>query len=325
MKKTSPPRNQRRRSSTERKIHPRYVFPVDIARIMYDYTDKSELVDWIKPYEHLLSSNGLSENPEAVYYLSKPENHHKINWDSISDNTNSDAIPFLMNNLQKVNWTILPRNEALFPIVEQHWSNMRKSGKIIGIMSSNPRAINILEQNRDKINWSNLSSNPAAIHILQRNMNKIDWNNLSSNPSAMHILQKNMDKVHWTRLTQNPSAMYILKDEKYQDNVDWDFLPLNPNKEVVDLIHKNIHKFNNTFYLSGHPDFFHMLIDVYPELIDWDGLCTNTNPDIIPFLELNQDKIDWDLLSANPNIFKRNPRRLKELANFKRCDMKYRS
>lgn len=41
----------------------------------------------------------------------------------------------------------------------------------------------LLENNLDKINWSNLSLNQNAIHILEKNLDKIDWSYLSSNTS----------------------------------------------------------------------------------------------------------------------------------------------
>ena len=39
----------------------------------------------------------------------------------------------------------------------------------------------------DKIDWEILSSNPNAIHLLEQNIDKIDWNVLSLNPSIFEI------------------------------------------------------------------------------------------------------------------------------------------
>ena len=47
----------------------------------------------------------------------------------------------------------------------------------------------------DKINWGILSSNPNAIHLLEQNQDKIDWFMLSSNPNAIHLLEKNIYKI----------------------------------------------------------------------------------------------------------------------------------
>ena len=53
-------------------------------------------------------------------------------------------------------------------------------------LSSNPNAINLLEQNQDKINWDNLSLNLNAIELLEKNQDKINWEYLSENPNAIH-------------------------------------------------------------------------------------------------------------------------------------------
>jgi hypothetical protein len=48
------------------------------------------------------------------------------------------------------------------------------SDEIYRDLSSNPNAIQYLEQNPEKINWFKLSSNPNAIHILEKNPDKIE-------------------------------------------------------------------------------------------------------------------------------------------------------
>ena len=42
-----------------------------------------------------------------------------------------------------------------------------------------------------------LSSNPNAIELLKENMERIDWTELSSNPNAIELLEKNLDKIYW--------------------------------------------------------------------------------------------------------------------------------
>jgi hypothetical protein len=52
--------------------------------------------------------------------------------------------------------------------------------------------------------WINLSSNHKAIHILEQNLDEVNWYNLSLNPEAIHILEQNLDKVDWLTLLCNP-------------------------------------------------------------------------------------------------------------------------
>ena len=47
----------------------------------------------------------------------------------------------------------------------------------------------------DKIDWKVLSRNPNAIHLLEQNMDKINWWYLSKNPNAIHLLEQNIDKI----------------------------------------------------------------------------------------------------------------------------------
>tara|TARA_Y100000389_G_C17466086_1_gene525678 strand:+ start:3278 stop:3592 length:315 start_codon:yes stop_codon:yes gene_type:complete len=59
------------------------------------------------------------------------------------------------------------------------------------------------------INWSALSKNPNAIDILENNLDKIDWCNLSENRSAIHLLKNNQDKIDWYKLSKNYSIFKL--------------------------------------------------------------------------------------------------------------------
>ena len=49
--------------------------------------------------------------------------------------------------------------------------------------------------------WYMLSSNPNAIHLLEQNLDKVDWRTLPSNPNAIPILEQHLDKVDWRALS----------------------------------------------------------------------------------------------------------------------------
>ena len=55
-----------------------------------------------------------------------------------------------------------------------------------------------------------LSSDKNAIKILQNNLDKVDWSNLSSNKNAIELIKNNLDKVDWCNFSRNPS---IFQDE----------------------------------------------------------------------------------------------------------------
>ena len=51
------------------------------------------------------------------------------------------------------------------------------------LLSANPNAINLLEQNTDKIEWEWLAKNTNGIKLLEQNEDKIHWGNFSKNPN----------------------------------------------------------------------------------------------------------------------------------------------
>ncbi len=85
----------------------------------------------------------------------------------------------------------------------------------------------MLLQNPDKICWSFLSANthPKAIKLLENNLDKINWSCLCMNPSAINIIEANPDKIKWEQLCVNENALHIL--EKNKDKIVWKFFSLN--------------------------------------------------------------------------------------------------
>ena len=100
------------------------------------------------------------------------------------------------------------------------------------LLSENPNAIHLLEQNLDKVDWYWLSYNPNAIHLLEQNVDKICWHLLSQNPNpnAMHLLEQNLNKVNWRALSKNPNAMHLLA------KLDYNRMRLNNQNFVQELV-----------------------------------------------------------------------------------------
>lgn len=85
-------------------------------------------------------------------------------------------------------------------------------------LSLNPRAIQLLEKNLDKINWDYLSLNPNAISILEAHLDRVYWPSLSQNPNAIHRIEANLDRVSWHNLALNPNGVHLI--ETYIGRVD---------------------------------------------------------------------------------------------------------
>ena len=119
------------------------------------------------------------------------------------------------------------------------------------MLSLNPNAIRLLEQNPYKIDWLALSENQNAIHLLEQNVDKIDWFYLSWNPNAIRLLEKNIDEIDWYNLSKNPNAIHLL--EKYPDKIDWNWLSENQN--AIHLLEQNMDKID-WINISQNPSIF---------------------------------------------------------------------
>jgi len=85
------------------------------------------------------------------------------------------------------------------------------------LLSQNLNAIQLLEQNINKVSWLFLSENPGAIHLLEQNINKINWKYLSLNPNAIHLLEQNIDKINWWNISENSNIFEIDKTQSKYD------------------------------------------------------------------------------------------------------------
>jgi hypothetical protein len=281
----------------------------------------------------------LSKNPVAIELLK--ENKDKIDWYNLS--INPSAIELLKENKDKINYMQLSENLSAIELLEEkireerqlskkNYNKLNIDNKIDwGYLSSNSSAIELLKKNQDKIIWYNLSGNPSAIELLKKNQDKINWNILSSNSSAIELLKENQDKINWQELSSNPSAIELLKKKINEERnlnkkiyniltidnkIDWNSLSNNPN--AIDLLKENKDKINWSS-LSNKPYAINLLkekIEVETKLnntnntnynnldkkINWSYL--SSNPLAIELLKDNQDKIDWNSLFKNSNIFK---------------------
>jgi len=103
--------------------------------------------------------------------------------------------------------------------------------------------LELLMENRDKINWKYLSENPAAIQLLKENPDKINWKYLCINYNAIELLKENPDKINYTYLNINNS----IESLKLYKNIDWtynssnkDIFILKDINETIDIIKKTL-------------------------------------------------------------------------------------
>jgi hypothetical protein len=172
---------------------------------LYKYVDKCK----IKPYHVSANTNAMHivEEYLQLYLRNIEENKNKKKNFMIELNKSPHIFEDLYNDDN-----YLLKNPSAISIIENYyfkhnwyidWYNL----------SANPNAKEILEKNSEKMNWSGLSLNPAlwAIQLLEQNQDKIDWCNLSENPSAIHLIESNLDKsnLFGDDLFKNPAIFEL--------------------------------------------------------------------------------------------------------------------
>lgn len=174
--------------------------------------------------------------------------------------------------------------ESLRPLFHDKMMNESIHWSMFSQNSATP-AIYFLRDNPQHINWYRLSFNTSllAIEILERNLDKIHWRNLSTNPSAIHLLTANLNKIVFPELLAN-SNMF-----------NSDALTTKALFYINSLYQKNIW----LQCLSENQHFKAIaLLEANVDKVDWELL--SANPAAIHILEANLDKVDWYYLSANP-------------------------
>jgi hypothetical protein len=121
-------------------------FPKRLERLRY-----KEKIDWFK----------LSRNPAAIHLLKR--NLDKIEYDPLS--ANSKAIKLLE---KRILFESKNKKKLLFASNKINWCEL----------STNPKAINILHANQDKIKWEYFSMNPSIFGIEGTNYKSVSSNKL---------------------------------------------------------------------------------------------------------------------------------------------------
>jgi hypothetical protein len=235
--------------------------------------------EFIKNTDHIITKDWiiLSGNPSALPLLL--QNRDEININLLCSNTNPAALPLIKSEIGSNTSILHQSNPITFDLINMnilnivslcantHPSAIAILQTIINdgqydlnweILSANPAAISILEQNQDKIKWANLSSNPAAMHLILQNPHKINYCQLCKNThvAAIELIaQRSPDSIYWPYLSSNPTAIDFL--EKNQEHINWYYLSLNPaifryNYEKMAKI-RNEHMYEELMAVSLHP------------------------------------------------------------------------
>jgi len=208
------------------------------------------------PYDMVLSWENLSQNPSAIKFLKKyPTNtlwsKQEPPYDPHEDDVDYKGNPYFENlhSDYEINWLYLSGNRKATKILKKNpenidwcWLSRNTSHKAIKLLkkfpqninwywlSQNPSAMDVIEENLDKVDWRQLCKNPNAMHLFEDNTIEIEWSYLSANPNAIDILEQYREKIDWRWLCKNPNAAFYLEEniENKFDKLDWQWLSENP-------------------------------------------------------------------------------------------------
>ena len=283
----------------------------------YKKLKADEKVNWLK----------LSMNPEAIDILKKYP--HDIVWCSLCDNKNPRAVDMIFERMeyekQLAPYSIEndDYDEDAYGLYRVWIDRMcyNENLRIIDLLRERIE----LEKNREhymtlnineKIDWVQLSSNPhpKAIELLAENLDKVDWTVLSENPGAIELLKANPHKISWRYLSLNKSAGELLKQRHYYENclsvqeyyrlgknnqLSWEYLSANPC--AIELLKANPARIHWN-ELTRNPEAIEMLKNKPRSVAIHDFyIGLSVNPCAIEILEKNKELVNWKYLSLNPN------------------------
>jgi hypothetical protein len=276
-----------------------------------------KLKSWVN--KERLNKSGLSLNPDAVYFLSNnrswidnhmiaandnayvlideliKKNQIDINSASLSNHVDIELL-YKNNNNINLDYFWLSANTCAKNLLKENYDNLNYSE-----ISGNPGAIEIIKNmSPDRIDYSELSRNENAVELLKNNKELIDWNVLSGNSQAIELLAANPHKINFDALSHN----YNIDDPRLRviinynlDKLDWGELSANPG--AIDILSENINKIEWD-ELCQNLNGVHLL-SYFEEYINWDILSSNIEAGEL--LEKNINKINWFYASSNPCIF----------------------
>lgn len=190
----------------------------------------------LKKYSCLIDEMGLCSNPNAYDLIKsllkyKP---HRVNWYSLS--ANPCAIKLLQTFPVNIKWDFLNTNP-------------------------HPEALQILVENKDKININFLCDNlnKDILNLFEFcDLKYIHWSGFSRNPSFIDILKSYPEKIDWMTLCKNPNCFSIVKD--YFINCNCNYLYFTGKKlgRISDLLSNCSGIFRN-----NSEDIYNILLNIF--------------------------------------------------------------
>jgi len=223
----------------------------------------------------------ITEVLDTFFFTQTPStvNCYSAGWTSLSRYCNN--LEFLEANLENLDWYQLSKNPAAVPLLEKYpekidWMTIGGNPNAMHLVEANfdlMRAEHCWEplfegDGPDEMLWKGLSANPhkKAIDILLQYPQHIDWIEASGNPGAIRLLEKYPEKIVWLTIlgNRNPDVLPII--DAYLDKYK------TPNSKK--LIWKVV-TLSGWEILSTNPILTPEFIQKYADDLDWAQLSRN--------------------------------------------------
>jgi hypothetical protein len=220
----------------------------------------------------------LSSNPLdiSVEFLLQPENQKNITLYNFSSNHNPKAVEYMLSKPEYIDDNYI------------EWYAFSEN--------NNQKAVEFLITNPDNIRWAKFSSNnnQTAVNYLLVHPEHINYNafNANNNQDAVNHLMKNQDKIVMSMLVKNTN----------DKAVDYILTKINGLTETE----RNLFFVNNfNIFLNSNDRIVECLIENSKHIL-WCYFIRNTSYKAIDYIVLpeNREKINWNIFSTNPSIFK---------------------
>jgi hypothetical protein len=249
-----------------------YVYGLKMYKLR-DWVDETQLtkslscneraVEYLEKHEHLIDNVSILENVNAIHIIEKRIKCDNYSW---IVNGNKNAVNFLRNNPQYINYTILCGYEHGMEFVDDliknnefdkiHWYGLSKNSAAMHILNDpkyyayicwytmlyNENALELINNNLHMVkhDWNIICTCPHLMDAIENNMDKINWSGLSRNYNAIHILEQNLEKIDIDQLCWNKNGFQLLlqlnhvfdNNDKYDKNVVYDYFDYCEKKNI---------------------------------------------------------------------------------------------
>jgi hypothetical protein len=183
------------------------------------------------------------------------------------------------------------------------------------ILSSNPRAINLLKKHTQEVSFSGLlqNPNPQAVELI---VNHIDYSKnhiwdgaFLQNENCMELFIRYLHiKPELLDSRDEDDRMYVRSLIRLR-KFSWYYLCLNPHPCAIKILKLFPENVNKIIVTNPSPDAYDIIrrILVHHAETDTDGeiirtVCRNTNPRVLELLDgYSSDMYDWVRLCQNPS------------------------